>query len=680
MSKEAVKHPGPGCVVEFMQGDRPQAAFVLDDSGGKFRVLTSTKREMKLPAGRILPWAGPCIGANATREQALNELAARENSRNELAAEVDAMEIWELAQGEVREATTEWFAGLAFGELDADRLASAGRTLLERKTHFKFRPPKFEVLPRDKVEARLEEERRARERKEIIDAGRPFFQALYSAWSSGRPAPPGPENQVMAEKLKSLLLDAMAEEPEIQPLWKELSKGLPETANLAFILARTWGLVSEHHNLQLAQEGYQWGDEWSRSFAEEIDAIAGRFENPDPEPEPVRYMSIDSATTRDIDDAFHLERTAAGFRLRLALAAPALGWDFGGELDMAVRERASSLYLPEGNCHMLPERLALEACSLMAGKPRPAMVMDFTLDNEMRPCGLKISRQTVVVAENASYEQAEERIDAQEPDPMLAAAFELSDRLRARRVENGAAIIVRPDPKIRLADEEGRTKVAIELPRPCPKAQLLVSELMILANTHAAHWALEHEIPLLYRTQDMQLSPEAAGVWESPDDAFQIVKLMGPTILDTEPARHASLGVSAYAPVTSPLRRYPDFINQAQLLAFAETGRAEWTKSEVAEMLPYISARLEAAARIQRFRPRYWKLVYLKQKRDEFLDAVVVDDNRLVTASLPLLQIYVRAPKEIFGDKLRPGQQFKVKMEKVHPLENEMRVGEAWES
>jgi exoribonuclease-2 len=679
MSTEAVKHPGAGCIVEFMQGDRPQTAFVLDESGGKFRVLTPTKREMKLPSGRILPWAGPCLDPDASREVALNALAERDKARVELAAAVDAMEIWELAQGEVEQASIEWFAGLVFDDVDADRLAAVGRALIERKTHFKFRPPKFEVYPEEKARARLEEERRARERREIIDAGRPFFQALYSAWSSGRPAPPGPDNLTMAEKLKSLLLGAMAEDPETMPLWNELSKGLPESPNLAFLLARTWGLVSEHHNMQMAREGYQWGDDWSEPFETEIAEIAARFENPGREPEPPELVSIDSASTRDVDDAFHLRETPDGFHLRLALAAPALGWNFEGPLDAAVRERSSSLYLPEGTCHMLPERLASDACSLKAGEPRPALVLDFSLDSDMRPTGLELSQRTVVVAENATYEQAEERIGAPEPDPMLAAAYELAELLRERRVENGAAVIVRPDPKILLSQEDGRDIVNVTLPHPCPKAHLLVSEMMILANTHAARWALERGASLFFRTQDIQLPPEAAGVWENPEDAFQVVKLMGPTILDVEPARHASLGVSAYSPVTSPLRRYTDLMNQAQLMSLAATGRPRWSKAELTEALPYLSARVEAAGRIQRFRPRYWKLVFLKQRREEFFDAVVVDSNRLVTASLPLLQIYVRAPKDVFGEKIRPGQPFRVKMEKVHPLENEMRVAEAWE-
>jgi exoribonuclease-2 len=634
---------------------------------------------MKLPAGRLLPWAGPDLGENVSREDAVNAMVNCDQSRCEIQEDVDALELWELSQGEIDDASANWFADLIYGDVDADRLAAVGRALMACKTHFKFRAPKFEVYPEDKALARVEEERRARERREIIDAGRPFFQALHAAWSAGRPAPQGPTDPEMAEKLKNLLMGAMADDHEVQPLWKELAKGLPEMPHLAFLLARTWGLVSEHHNMLLAQEGYEWGDSWSEPFAAAIEDIAARFESPSPERDETPYVSVDSASTRDVDDAFFMRREGDGYSLRLALACPALDWEFDGGLDRAVRERASSLYLPEGTCHMLPERLGIDACSLVAGKDRPALVLTFQLDAEMRPTDYSMAVKTVRLAENITYEDAEQRASGDEPESMFSMAYELAHHLREERVNNGAAIIVKPDPKIVLDERDGRTSVSVTTPEPCPKAQLLVSELMILANAHAAQWSRDNGVTLLYRTQDIQLSPESAGVWETPEDAFQVVKLMGPTLVETEPKRHASLGIPAYCSITSPLRRYPDFVNHAQILSHLQTGQPKWDKQALDEMLPYLSARLDAVGRIQRFRPRYWKLVYLKQNKDTFFDAVVVDENKLVTASLTDVQIYVRAPKDIFGDKLMPGQVFQVRLEKIHPLENEIRVAEAWE-
>ena len=105
-----VSYPGPGCVVEFMQGNQPQTAYVLEEAGGKLRVFTASKREVKLPATRLLPWSGPAHAAGLSRTEIEALLAERLDARRELTASVDAMELWSMAQGEVEHAPATWFA------------------------------------------------------------------------------------------------------------------------------------------------------------------------------------------------------------------------------------------------------------------------------------------------------------------------------------------------------------------------------------------------------------------------------------------------------------------------------------------------------------------------------------------------------------------------------------------
>ena len=50
-----VRYPGPGCVVEFMQGNQPQQAFVLEENGGQLRLYTIGRREAKMSLSRMLP-------------------------------------------------------------------------------------------------------------------------------------------------------------------------------------------------------------------------------------------------------------------------------------------------------------------------------------------------------------------------------------------------------------------------------------------------------------------------------------------------------------------------------------------------------------------------------------------------------------------------------------------------
>ena len=62
-------------------------------------------------------------------------------------------------------------------------------------------------------------------------------------------------------------------------------------------------------------------------------------------------------------------------------------------------------------------------------------------------------------------------------------------------------------------------------------------------------------------------------------------------------------------------------------------------------------------------------------------DAVVVEENdAFATLWLPLTQIAVRARRKTMGEKVYPGERLKVRLGKVDPLRNEIRVMAVTES
>ena len=107
-----VRYPGAGCVVEFLQGNTLQTAWVMEEQGGRLRLLLPNRRETSLAANRILPWAGPQYGVGKSRDEVCALLAERRQARDALAASVNPVEIWELAQGEVEKASAQWLAEL----------------------------------------------------------------------------------------------------------------------------------------------------------------------------------------------------------------------------------------------------------------------------------------------------------------------------------------------------------------------------------------------------------------------------------------------------------------------------------------------------------------------------------------------------------------------------------------
>lgn len=59
MASQLVEFPGPGCVVEFLQGNAPQIAWVMEEQGAKLRLMLPNRRETTLGANRLLPWSRP---------------------------------------------------------------------------------------------------------------------------------------------------------------------------------------------------------------------------------------------------------------------------------------------------------------------------------------------------------------------------------------------------------------------------------------------------------------------------------------------------------------------------------------------------------------------------------------------------------------------------------------------
>lgn len=96
---------------------------------------------------------------------------------------------------------------------------------------------------------------------------------------------------------------------------------------------------------------------------------------------------------------------------------------------------------------------------------------------------------------------------------------------------------------------------------------------MVLTNAALTAWAKEHGVTLLHRTQNVAIPKEFSGIWQTPFEIAHVVKVLASVMLKASPRPHVGLGEAMYTPSTSPLRRYPDMIDETQIISLFRGGK-----------------------------------------------------------------------------------------------------------
>ncbi|WP_154926341.1 exoribonuclease II, partial [Klebsiella grimontii] len=95
------------------------------------------------------------------------------------------------------------------------------------------------------------------------------------------------------------------------------------------------------------------------------------------------FVTIDSASTEDMDDALYVEQNADGkLHLTVAIADPTAWIAEGSKLDNTAKIRAFTNYLPGFNIPMLPRELSDDLCSLRPNAVRPVLACRMILADD----------------------------------------------------------------------------------------------------------------------------------------------------------------------------------------------------------------------------------------------------------------------------------------------------------
>jgi exoribonuclease-2 len=389
-------------------------------------------------------------------------------------------------------------------------------------------------------------------------------------------------------------------------------------------------LLPDAHEYHLQRFLHEFFPRGTRFPPHEVPAAGGDLPLAD-----LEAFSLDDVGTTEIDDAFSLQRTSEGLRLGIHIAAPGLAFRPGSPLDVIARERLSTAYMPGRKFTMLPQDV-IERYSLDHGGERVAVSLYVDVAEEgitVRGRHTRLERVTVVAnLRHAQYDVLNEAFEANRQTGLpyegeLRALWRVALGLEARRGRPSSGTMAL-DYSFHV--EEGRVRI-VPRKRGAPLDKL-VSEMMILANTAWGELLAERDIAAIYRVQSV-----------------------GKVRLSVHPEPHEGLGVSCYAWMSSPLRRYVDLVNQWQLIAALTGQRAPFARNSDA-LLAALRAFEVTYARYdehQRAMETYWSLRWLEQEAIRSLDAVVLRENLVRVEGLPLVMRVPSLPMLESGTRVR---------------------------
>lgn len=304
------------------------------------------------------------------------------------------------------------------------------------------------------------------------------------------------------------------------------------------------------------------------------------------------FVTIDSAGTRDIDDALYAEAQSDGWNLWVAIADPAAVVTPGSQLDQFAKQRATSTYYPDAVVPMLPAQISEQLCSLQQGVVRPAMVVELRIGENGDVRHTAIHSAKICSQAKLSYHQVAALIAGSDNDiaaelqgPLLH-LWDCAKSLNEYRKKQCLLIDERPDYKLVL-NEELQVDEIIKLERN--DAHRLVEECMLACNRSIADWLTEKNsgffitnggvrterlgdvMSLIKETLELASKPKLHELESYIDVMQQVADYQGDiklrdiiarqqdrSLYSLTSAPHMGLGFRCYTTFTSPLRKYND--------------------------------------------------------------------------------------------------------------------------
>jgi exoribonuclease-2 len=658
----------PGKVVAFFEQKKILLAVCLEVKGNKIHLLTEENREMTLGPNRVVLASSQTLNPTLPRESLLETLKEAGKQQKQLTGACSLRELWELVWEERREFRLRELAELIFNPpVTFDQEMALFRALFEDRLYFKPKADLYEPREPEKVEEiALQIEREAEQGRELEEDSR----WLAQIWSGEPAAPPSRKDEVIRVLKEFALLGTEAPgQAKVRALLQAAQISPPHAPFELLVRMGVWG---EDENLFLHR--HQISQTFPGKVLSEADQILAQSSRgiiPQPQDCDLTFLhslTIDSEFTRDIDDGLSVQRMGNDLEVGIHITDVATYLNGFAEIFREAMARATSIYLPDQRIPMIPPALSEGACSLIVGEKRRALSFLVRFDGEGRVLEYRIVPSIIQVERRLSYDQVDQLLE--EMDEELTLLKRISERLGRRRTEMGAFFIPRPERVIRV--NRDKEIILYKRDRESP-SQKMVSEFMILANSLAALFLKEKEVPAIYRGQ---MEPrEKVPPMEKFDalQAYRLRRIMNRVEVSTRPSRHAALGAEAYLTLTSPIRRFYDLLVEHQILGVLR-GTAVMSQEELEGIITQVGPILSRVGLVEELTEQYWIMRFLEKKIGSTTTAVILDrfPNRYHThLEEYLLEVDMAAGP---GREFVPGDQVLVRIEKSNARQGILKI------
>jgi exoribonuclease R len=413
----------------------------------------------------------------------------------------------------------------------------------------------------------------------------------------------------------------------------------------------------------------------------------------------VEFLTLDPATSTDLDQAFAIElagsNSEADVILRYAIAD--VGWfvRHGDPIDREAWKRGVTVYMPHDRVGLHPPRLAEDAGSLLPGSPKPAVVFIVRIAPDGSVMLDGVERAMIRNRAKLAYSTVTSA-DLPAAFPELARRFEIGEQTR------GADRIQMPEQEV-VRSEHGGFDLRFRPRRDAENqnaAMSLATNMAVADALHAAGTGLFRTMPAVdeRRIGRLRHTARAFGLdWpkgqalseferslpagDPKTSAFQLAVRRASGGASYEPFNpdvkpwHAAVAAT-YSHATAPLRRLADrYVIEAALDVANGDRVADETEQAFVDLPQAMRQGDSRANRVDRAAIDLAEAVVLHGREGEVFEAVVTDEDDRGA------RIQVRDPAivtRVVARRVDPGDDILVKLVKANPAERRVdfeRVG-----